>query len=46
MPKGPRRLAIDFGARGLTHFGGVYLLHRFLTRAGFKAAVAKEVAFA
>ncbi len=25
---------------------GVYLLHRFLTRLGFKAAVAKEVAFA
>ena len=45
MPKGPRKLAITFGAVGLTHFGGVYLLHRFLTRIGFKAAVAKEVAF-
>jgi hypothetical protein len=45
MAKGPRRLAISFGAANLTHFGGVYLLHRFLTRIGIKAAVAKEVAF-
>ena len=46
MPKGPRKLAITFGAVGLTHFGGIYLLHRFLTRIGFKAAVAKEVTLA
>jgi Transposase DDE domain group 1 len=46
MPKGPRKLAITFGAVGLTHFGGVYLLHRFLTRIGFKAAVAKDVTLA
>jgi DDE family transposase len=46
MPKGPRKLAITFGAVGLTHFGGIYLLHRFLTRIGFKAALAKEVTLA
>jgi hypothetical protein len=43
MPKGPRKLAIAFGNRNLTHYGGVYLLHRFLTRIGFKNAVAMEV---
>ena len=43
MPRGPRRLAISFGERHLTHYGGAYLLHRFLTRIGFKDAVASEV---
>jgi hypothetical protein len=43
MPRGPRRIAIDFGAASLTHYGGAYLLHRFLTRIGFKHAVAREV---
>lgn len=43
MPKGPRNLVITFGAETLTHFGGVYLLHRFLTRIGFKKAVAMDV---
>src|SRR5713226_8913934 len=46
MPKGPRKLAIAFGDRNLTHYGGVYLLHRFLTRIGFKQAVAMELRFA
>jgi DDE family transposase len=46
MPKGPRKLAIAFGNRNLTHYGGVYLLHRFLTRIGFKNAVAMEVRLA
>jgi hypothetical protein len=45
MPKGPRKLAIKFGAVGLTHFGGAYLLHRFLSRIGFKRALSKEVSF-
>jgi len=40
MAKGPRRLAISFGASSLTHYGGVYVLHRFLTRVGFKNALA------
>ncbi len=43
MPRGPRKLAIEFGARSLTHYGGVYLLHRFLSRIGFKDALAREV---
>jgi hypothetical protein len=43
VPKGPRRLAISFGARSLTHYGGVYLLHRFLTRIGFKNALASDL---
>jgi hypothetical protein len=45
MPRGPRRLGITFGAETLTHYGGVYLLHRFLSRIGFKDAVARQVAF-
>jgi hypothetical protein len=43
VPKGPRRLAISFGARSLTHYGGVYILHRFLTRIGFKNALASDL---
>lgn len=43
MPRGPRKLAIEFGAASLTHYGGVYLLHRFLSRSGFKDAVARQV---
>jgi hypothetical protein len=43
MPKGPRNLVIAFGAETLTHYGGVYLLHRFLSRIGFKNAVARNV---
>lgn len=46
MPKGPRKLTITFGTKSLTHYGGVYLLHRFLTRTGFKNAVATDVRFA
>ena len=34
---------IAFGAETLTHYGGVYLLHRFLSRIGFKNAVARNV---
>src|SRR6516165_3195113 len=43
MPKGPRRLAISFGASSLTRYGGVYVLHRFLTRIGFKNALASDI---
>src|SRR3990167_483786 len=43
MPRGPRKLAVQFGAASLTHYGGVYLLHRFLSRLGFKDAVARHV---
>lgn len=43
MPRGPRRLAIRFAARTLTHYGGVYLLHRFLSRIGFRHAIAQHL---
>jgi len=43
MPKGPRKLTIAFGNETLTHYGGAYLLHRFLTQIGFKNAVAMHV---
>jgi len=43
MPKGPRTLVIAFGAESLTHNGGVYLLHRFLSRNGCKNAVATDI---
>src|ERR1700682_212913 len=46
MPRGPRKLAIEFGALGLTHYGGVYLLHRFLSRIGFKDAIARDIRLA
>jgi hypothetical protein len=43
VPRGPRKLTVSFNTKSLTHYGGVYLLHRFLTRIGFKNAVASEV---
>src|SRR5215470_8767774 len=46
MPRGPRKLATEFGATSLTHYGGVYLLHRFLSRIGFKDALARELRLA
>lgn len=46
MPRGPRKLDISFGSETLTHYGGVYLLHRFLSRIGFKDAVARQLSLA
>lgn len=43
MARGPRNIAVSFDARTLTHFAGVYLLHRFFTRVGFKNALAVDV---
>ncbi len=43
MGRGPRQLAVTFGAENLTHYGGVYLLHRFLSRVGFKRAIAQHI---
>src|SRR5450759_3307631 len=43
MARGPRQLAVPFGAKNLTHSGGVYLLHRFLSRIGFKRAIAQHI---
>ena len=46
MPRGPRNLAVIFGAPNLTQYGGIYLVHRFLSRIGFKDAVAVRVRLA
>jgi hypothetical protein len=43
MAKGPRNIRVQFGTARLTHYAGVYLLHRFFTRIGFKHAIAREV---
>src|SRR5579863_10489780 len=43
MARGPRQLAVEFGAKKLTHYGGVYLLHRFLSRIGFKHSIAQQI---
>ena len=43
MPRGPRKLRIAFGSSTLTHYGGVYLLHRFLTRIDFKRALGQDL---
>ncbi|MDF0666020.1 MAG: hypothetical protein P0119_08080 [Nitrospira sp.] len=43
MPHGPRKLAIKFGTATPTHSGGLYLLHRFLLRIGFKAALVTQI---
>lgn len=46
MARGPRQLGVTFGAQNLTHYGGVHLLHRFLSRIGFKNAVAQQIRIA
>ena len=43
MAKGPRTLKIGFGSETLTHYGGVYLLHRFFTRIGLKQSIAEKL---
>jgi len=45
MPKGPRNVGLSFSARSLTHFGGVYLLHRFFARLGLRKALTTGVRF-
>jgi len=34
---------VRFGTASLTHYGGAYLLHRFLSRIGFTEAIARHV---
>jgi len=46
MPKGPRNIGVDFGVDTLTHYGGIYLVHRFLTRIGLKHAMARSLKIA
>jgi hypothetical protein len=43
MPKERRDLAITFGSESLTHYSGVDLRHRFLSRIGCKNAVATDI---
>ena len=43
MAKGPRCLGINYRSTTLTHYGGAYLMHRFLTRMGVKAAFAHDI---
>jgi DDE family transposase len=43
MARGPRKLRVIFEGESLTHYGGVYLLHRFLTRIGLKHAIARRI---
>lgn len=43
MGRGPRKVAIKFGATTLTRYGGVYLFHRFLSRVEFKDLVARQL---
>jgi hypothetical protein len=42
MPLGPRKLAITYGSSSLTHYGGVYLLHRFFGRLHLRKLLTQE----
>lgn len=42
MARGPRKLAVMFGSASLTHYGGVYLLHRFFGRLHLKKLLTDE----
>jgi hypothetical protein len=45
MARGPHNIRISFRARNLTHFGGVYLLHRFFARLDLRRALTPRVRF-
>jgi len=42
MTRGPRKLRLIFGSASLTHYGGVYLLHRFFSRLRLKKLLTQE----
>jgi hypothetical protein len=42
MARGPRKLKVTFGSASLTHYGGVYLLHRFFGRLRLKKRLTDE----
>ena len=44
-PRGPKNLRICFTAEGLTHFGGLVLVQRFLQRLGLRRALTTYVWF-
>ena len=41
-PCGPRKLKITFGTKSLTHYGGLYLLHRFFSRLRLRTLLTQE----
>jgi len=43
--RGPRKLHVGFTATGLTHFGGLFLVQRFLQRLGVRPALHRSVRF-
>jgi hypothetical protein len=42
MTRGPRKLRLIFGSTSLTHYGGVYLLHRFFSRLRLKKLLTQQ----
>jgi hypothetical protein len=42
MTRGPRKLRLIFGSTSLTHYGGVYLLHRFFSRLRLKKRLTQQ----
>ncbi len=45
MRLGPKNLRVAFTATGLTHFGGLLLVQRFLQRLGLRAAFGQAIRF-
>jgi len=45
MPSGLRQLAISFEEQGLTHFGGMFLFHRFCKILGLRRRLQRYVPF-
>lgn len=45
MRSGARKIRIKFTAAGLTHFGGVYLFHRFLQQIRFRSYLYQNLPF-
>ena len=42
---GAREVEISFAGQSLTHFGGLFLLHRFVQRLGLRSLLADRVRF-
>jgi len=45
MPKGLRKIHVSVGERNLTHFGGIFLIHRFCKKLKLKWHLQKKVRF-
>lgn len=46
VARGPKNLRVSFNAVGLTHFGGLLLIQRFLQRLGLRMAFGNAIRFA